>query len=184
MVLSLLLAWGRFAPMFYGTLYQLPYFSTIRNPAKFTIFMCWAIVVLFAYGVHALSRRYMDSRGPKPLGLVPQIQAWWAKAGKFDRNWFYGSLAALALSITAGVVLQHKIPQLVDYLSIIGFTPVMTPAQDNSGAAIAAFCLHQYTWFIGWLAVALLLIVLVTSGYFSGSRSEGRHDSSHRLFPV
>ena len=37
LVLSLPVAWGRFAPMFYGTLYQLPYFSTIRNPAKFLV---------------------------------------------------------------------------------------------------------------------------------------------------
>ena len=59
MLLCLLLAWGRFAP-FYAMLYQLPYFSTIRNPAKFLIFFSFALVIIFAYGVHALNRRYLD----------------------------------------------------------------------------------------------------------------------------
>jgi len=52
---SLLLAFGRFA-LFYSLLYTLPYFSTIRNPAKFTHVVNWALVVLFAYGLHGLSR--------------------------------------------------------------------------------------------------------------------------------
>jgi hypothetical protein len=38
LAVSLPLAWGRFAPMFYGLLYKLPYFSTIRNPNKFMFF--------------------------------------------------------------------------------------------------------------------------------------------------
>ena len=33
-LISLLLAYGRFAP-FYRVIYALPYFSTIRNPVKF-----------------------------------------------------------------------------------------------------------------------------------------------------
>jgi hypothetical protein len=66
-LISLLLAFGRFAP-FYRLLYALPYFSTIRNPAKFTHVVNWATVVLFAYGVNGLWRRYMapatETEGP------------------------------------------------------------------------------------------------------------------------
>src|SRR5262249_6577199 len=43
--LSLLFAFGRFAP-FYQFLYALPYFSTIRNPAKFLHPMTFALVIL------------------------------------------------------------------------------------------------------------------------------------------
>jgi len=59
LLVSLLFAWGRFAP-FYAMLYKLPYFSTIRNPAKFLTFFSWALVILFAYGIHLLNRRYLD----------------------------------------------------------------------------------------------------------------------------
>ena len=41
LLVSLLLAFGRFAP-FYQILYLLPYFSTIRNPAKFIHIFNWA----------------------------------------------------------------------------------------------------------------------------------------------
>ena len=59
LIVSLLLAYGRFAP-FYKFFYMLPYVSTIRNPSKFLLVFSWAIVILFAYGVHALSRRYLE----------------------------------------------------------------------------------------------------------------------------
>src|SRR5258706_11624978 len=62
LIVSLLLAWGRFAPMFYGLLYQIPYFSTIRNPAKFLIFFMWALAVLFAYCINLLSRLHLESK--------------------------------------------------------------------------------------------------------------------------
>jgi hypothetical protein len=54
LVVSLLLAWGRHAP-FYQLFYALPYFSTIRNPIKFMHPFSVALVVLFGYGLHALS---------------------------------------------------------------------------------------------------------------------------------
>ena len=90
---SLLLAWGRFAPMFYGTLYQLPYFSTIRNPAKFLFFFSWALVILFAYGIHALSRRYFEIPAGKSSPPSAQLKSWWAKAGGFDRKWTFACAA-------------------------------------------------------------------------------------------
>jgi hypothetical protein len=77
-IVCLLLAWGRFAPgshsydgfMFYSFLYKLPYFSTIRNPIKFLIFLSWAVVILFAYGIHGVSRLYLDSASPRPLSMA------------------------------------------------------------------------------------------------------------------
>jgi len=59
LLLCLLFAWGRFAP-FYSLLYQLPYASVFRNPTKFLLVFGLALVVIFAYGVHALNLRYMD----------------------------------------------------------------------------------------------------------------------------
>jgi hypothetical protein len=58
-IVGLLLAFGRFAP-FYRIVYALPYFSTIRNPAKFIHVFNWAWVIVFAYGLHALWCRYVE----------------------------------------------------------------------------------------------------------------------------
>lgn len=60
-VVSLPLAFGRFAPFYRLPYFLLPYFSTIRNPTKFLHPLSMALVVLFAYGVHGLWRRYLSS---------------------------------------------------------------------------------------------------------------------------
>ena len=86
LAVSPLLAFGRFAP-FYKLVYMLPYFSNIRNPTKFLIVFSWAIVILFAYGIHALSRRHLET----PASGAISFKNWWAKACGFDRKWTWAA---------------------------------------------------------------------------------------------
>ena len=58
--ISLLLAFGRFAP-FYQIAYALPYFSTIRNPGKFLHIVTFAALFLFAYGLDGLCRQFISA---------------------------------------------------------------------------------------------------------------------------
>jgi hypothetical protein len=74
MLVSLLLAFGRHAP-FYQWLYALPYFSTIRNPAKFIHVFNWALVIVFAYGIHGLSRRYLGTANAIGGAATPPDEA-------------------------------------------------------------------------------------------------------------
>ena len=83
---ALLLSFGRFAP-FYQFIYALPYFSIMRNPAKFTHFVDLSIVILFAYGVHGLSRRYLETPLLAKGGMVACLRAWWGRVQGFDRRW-------------------------------------------------------------------------------------------------
>ncbi len=165
MVLSLLLAWGRFAPMFYGALYHLPYFSTIRNPCKFVIFFCWAVIVLFAYGVHALSQRHLDAAATKPADAITQVKSWWARAGGFDRKWTLACAGLLGVSIIGWLIFTGQKTVFVAYLQKMGF-PDEAVANE-----IAAFCLGQIGWFILLFAVAIGLVTLVIAGGYSGSKS-------------
>lgn len=160
----LLLAWGRFAPMFYGLLYQLPYFSTIRNPDKFLFFFSWAMVVLFAYGVHALGRQ-LDPAGPRPAGWTAQLKIWWARAGVFDRRWVFFCGAIFGASVAAWLVFASQKTAFVQYLQKMGFQ------DEGTARAIAAFSLAQAGWFLVILAAAILLLVSILAGYFSGARS-------------
>ena len=62
----------RFTPCFIN----LPYFSTIRNPVKFLFVFSWALVTVFAYGIHGLSRRYLEipaTGSASPLGPVQDV---------------------------------------------------------------------------------------------------------------
>ena len=164
LVASLLFAWGRFAP-FYALLYKLPYFSTIRNPAKFIVFFCWALVILFAYGIDLLDRRYLAGATAKTSGLVVQLSNWWAKASPFDRRWTFVCGGFFGASVLGWLIYSGQKPSVVHYLQQRGF-----PDADFAGQVIA-FSLGQAGWFIGLFAVAIALLTLVLAGYFAGPRA-------------
>ena len=163
---SLLLAWGRFAPMFYGLLYQLPYFSTIRNPDKFLFFFSWALVILFAYGIHALDRLYLNRTATKSPDLITHLTNWWAKAGAFDRRWVWTCLGLLGASALAWLIYSSQKPTLVQYLQKVGF------GDEAMAREIATFSIAQVGWFVLLFATAILLVTLTIAGYFSGARAK------------
>jgi len=166
----LLLAWGRFAP-FYAVLYQLPYFSTIRNPTKFIIFFSWALVMVFAYGADALSRRYLDGSAKPAGGLISQVESWWSRATPFDRKWTYLSLGLLGASVVGWMIYAAQKPALIAYLQKVGFSDT-DPTHETSAPAIATFSLGQAGWAVALFAVAAGLLLLVLTGYFSGPRAK------------
>ncbi len=168
---SLLLAWGRFAPMFYGVLYQLPYFSTIRNPDKFLYFTSWALVVLFAYGVHSLSLRYLNASAAKPADLTTQVRLWWTRVNSFERKWTLVCAGILGASILGWLIFSGEKNAFIAYLQKMGF-PDTDPTHENSAPAIAAFSLGQVGWFVLLLTAALTLMTLTLAGYFAGARAK------------
>ena len=112
LVISLPLAFGRFG--FFGgypfqLLYELPGASLIRNPTKFMLVFSWAIVVLFAYGVHGLSRRYLE------------VPAGNSKLRGFDRKWAWACLIAFAASVLAWLIFASQKAGLASYLQVVGF---------------------------------------------------------------
>jgi hypothetical protein len=179
LIISVPLAWGRFAPfskssndfLFYAFLYKLPYFSTIRNPAKFLIFVSWASVILFAYGIHALNRRYLDGTAAKSFSLTDQVKSWWAKAGGFDRRWTQICAGLLGASVIAWLIYAGQKPALVEYLSKVGFQNT-EPGLANYAPMIAGFSIAQAGWFLLLFAAALALVTLAIAGYFNGPRAK------------
>jgi hypothetical protein len=173
LAVSLPLAWGRFAPfsktsdspMFYALLYHLPYFSTIRSPAKFLIFVCWAIVILFGCGMHALNRRQLEGAAVN-AGPVAQFKSWWTRAGGFDRKWIFISSGIFCASVFGWLIYSGQKNGLVHYLQKMGFT------DENFAQTIAAFSIGQVSWFIFLFAIALALLALFVAGYFSGLRTK------------
>ena len=165
LVVSLLLSWGRFAPAFYKLVYALPYASTIRNPAKFILVFSWAIVILFGYGVHALSRRYLEVPASGSNSPAIQLKNWWAKVRGFDRNWTIACGVAVIGSVLAWLAYGAQKAGLIRYLQLVGF---------DQGAAqqIAAFSSGQVVWFIFYFAAAVLLCTLVLAGVFAGKRAK------------
>lgn len=163
LVISLLLAFGRFAP-FYQFIYALPYFSTMRNPTKFLAFVSFASVVLFAYGIHGLNRRYVEVPLVNTPNLSARLKGWWVKACAFDKRWTVGCLAAVGASLLGWLVYSSSRQSLVRYLE--------TVQVDGDLAKIASFSIQQVGWFILFLAAGVVLITLLLSGSLAGPRAK------------
>ena len=162
-LLCVLVGFGRHAP-FYQLFYALPFASTMRSPSKFFHVVEWILVILFAYGVHGLSRSWRDTPVGANRGLSAQLQAWWAKATAFDKNWVRGSLISLAASLVGWLIYSTSRERLAAYLQEVNFDSAMA-------AAIANFSIRQAGWFVLFLALALGLVAVALSGYFSGRRA-------------
>ncbi len=165
LIVSLLLAFGRFAP-FYQLVYALPYFSTIRNPIKFLFVFSWAIVILFAYGIHGLSRRYMEIPAASSASPLAQFKTWWAKARGFDRNWISTCIIIAIGSLLAWLIYALQKPSLVADLKTIGF------ADDTLAGQIAAFSIRQVGWYILFFGLAAGLLAFILGGALAGRRAK------------
>lgn len=162
-LVSLLLALGRFAP-FYRLLYALPYFSTMRNPVKFLDLFGFAVVVLFAFGVDALWRRYMQPIPAPTDRRWPGLSAWWAGAPSFDKRWVKACFLLLALSLFAWLVYATDRPSFERYLNSVQIQESIVPAT-------AAFSIRQVGWFQLFFVLSAALLALILSGAFAAPRA-------------
>jgi hypothetical protein len=162
-LLCVLAGFGRYAP-FYQLFYALPFASTMRSPSKFFHVVEWMMVILFAYGVHGLSRSWRDAPAVATRGLSAQLRGWWAKGSVFDKNWVRGSALALAASLVGWLIYSKSQERLVAYLQEVRFDPTMAEA-------IASFSIRQVGWFVLYLGLALGLLAVSLSGYFNGRRT-------------
>ncbi len=162
-VVSLLLSFGRFAP-FYQVLYALPYFSTIRNPAKFTYFCNWSLVVLFTYGVNGLYRLYLERQTAKAAAFRQTFADWWQRVRGFDRRWTTGCAIAFGAAALGWLIFASSGDAFEKYLQEVQFDP-------TTAHAIAKFSVGQVGLFLVFFAAAIILITLIQSGAFRGPRA-------------
>ena len=167
---SLALAWGRFAPLnmplFYEWLYnKLPGLSTVRSPAKFLFIFSWATVILFGYGVHALSRRYLEVPAGKSNAFSAQLKNWWTKANHFDRRWTYVCAGIWGAGVLGWFIYASEKSAMVRYLQARGF-----PDEDFA-RQIIAFSIGQVGWWLVIFAAAIALLTLIIAGCFAGPRA-------------
>ena len=160
--ISLLLAFGRHAP-FYGLIYRLPYFSTIRNPAKFLSLVSVSIIILFAYGVDGLWRTYMRP-AQKGDSRWPGLRSWWQAPAPHEARWMQACILVLVGSLIAWGVYAAFRSQLVQYLQLMDF-------EAEQAGKIALFSVKQVGWFLFFFVLSIGFMALMFSRAFHGSRA-------------
>lgn len=164
-VVSLLLAWGRHAP-FYQFVYALPYFSTIRNPLKFMHPFHGALLILFASGLHGLSRVGLERAKPVVGRLKLHLKSWWATAPVPDKKWVVATLAAVGVSVLGWLLYASASTELQQHLRRTGFP------DPGMSAAIARFSRGEVAWFVLFLAASVAALTVTLSGWLAGPRAK------------
>ena len=162
-VVAMLLAFGRYAP-FYQFFYALPYMSTIRNPAKFMHMFNWALLIIFAYGVHGISKRYLETTTTVAGGLIAHLKNWWSKVGGFDRLWSRVLAAILAVGTLGWLFYATNKKALIERIVYVEF-------DESTAASMAAFSIREVGIFVAVLALSVFALWAVTSGWFGGKRA-------------
>jgi hypothetical protein len=163
-VVSILFAWGRWAP-FYQILYKLPFFSTIRNPIKFMHFFHLSLLILFGYGLQVILGHYVSVAAAKTGNPMEQFRAWWGKAASFDRKIILGLGAGLAISVLGFFMYSGSKGDVAKYLETVGFA---APASTE----IAAFSLGEVGLYLVFYTVSFAVILLCLCGVFGGTRAK------------
>jgi hypothetical protein len=150
--------------MFYRFLYALPYLSTIRNPIKFMHPFHIAWLILAAYGMEALWRRYLQSAARRTDPLFLHFQRWWGTASGFEKKWVAASAALIGIAGVALFVFSGSKPRLIQYLT-------QNALDETRAIQTADFSVAQARWFIVWLLAAAGVIAGILSGAWSGPQS-------------
>jgi hypothetical protein len=158
-VVSLLLGLGRFAP-FYRLMYALPYFSTIRNPIKFIYLFSFALIVLFAFGVDGLQRKYMPAAGAALDSRRQGFKGWWRRATRLEKNWIYGCVLIWVLTLVGWVIYAHEQGQMQEFLRSTQIA--------GDVVAIVSFSVQRIGWFLLYFLLSAGTMALIFSGAFTG----------------
>lgn len=161
--IALLLSFGRYAP-FYRWLYALPYFSTIRNPAKFTHLLSLSFVVMFAYGVDGLWRKYFQTLDAAGLRARTGPKGEPVEKSQFEKWWMRGSWLSFGLAIVGWVIFAMSRQPLEQYLQNVQF-------DDAAAHEIATFSIQQPGWFLLFFALAAGFMWFIFKGTFVGARA-------------
>jgi hypothetical protein len=162
-VIALLLSFGKYAP-FYRWLYALPYFSTIRNPAKFTHILNFALIVMFAYGVDGLWRKYTQPIENPALRARNGSRNGPLKISAFEKWWVRGTLLACVLGVVGWIVYGMCRPSLEQYLQSVQF-------DEASAQQIASFSVGQPGWFLLFLVLGAGFMWWIFTGGFVGEKA-------------
>jgi hypothetical protein len=158
-LVTLLLAFGHYAP-FYQLVFALPYFSTIRGPMKFLHVTHVALLILFAYGLQGIWRRYVDGAATGTGAAAGSLKRWWNSSRGFDQNWARTLVVLVAGSVLLSLAYASYQPALTQHLETLGF------AKPDS-QAMAAFSVREVLWSTAFTVLACGALAWIAAGRFT-----------------
>ena len=167
---SLVAAWGRYS-FLYAWLYQLPYFSTIRNPMKFMHPFHLAWIDPWRDSGWRRSTGVLRSPAAAAAPEAP-AQAESRRFSAFEKGWMGGLLLAAGAAGLAfwiygagsGGLSRHLLQRLSQYIGHQGFG-------EAWGSRIAAFAIGEAGRFALYLGLSAGAVVCILTGVLRGRRA-------------
>lgn len=159
-LLSLLFAFGRFTPL-YQLIYPLPLFNSMRLPMKFLHGFHLCVLMLFAHGLLALTRRLTTSpfAGNPNYGWGQTAILWWNQAARADRRWFLALGILTFLGILSGLFYAKSGDAVIRHLQSLRIHPVRA-------AEIAAHSRFEVLLALFWMVAFGALLFWAHTGWF------------------
>jgi hypothetical protein len=118
---SLLLAYGRFFPLF-QLVFSLPFLSTIRIPMKYLHGLHLSVLIVFAHGLEGLGREWISRPAASAAGGVLELfKRGWFKASGFDRVWNQITRGLVIAAIAGTALYWITSSQVLDRIADAGF---------------------------------------------------------------
>jgi hypothetical protein len=163
---SLLLAYGRFFPLF-RVVFELPFLSTIRIPMKYLHAVQISVLVLFAHGLEGIARGCLAQAtrsGWSGRGLLDHMERWWSKAAGFDRIWKRITLVTVGTSAVAAVFYSVSGSSVLAQINAAGF-------KGEEANQIFKFSLLEVWTALGFLVAGSTVVLVMTArGFIQATR--------------
>lgn len=161
--ISLLLCFGRFAP-FYKLVYSLPYFSTIRNPIKFTSPLHISLLIMFGFGLNHLVRAYLSKADSERKAWTDAWKNFRKLPDSTTRKLVFAGWLLTGAGLLATLIYASSSADIVKHLQNTGFPPENPAEPSKAALAIASFSVTE-----AFLSALLLgLCTLIVWGGVSG----------------
>jgi hypothetical protein len=163
-LVSLILAYGRHS-FAYQFVFELPYFSSTRNPIKFlhAFFVC--VLILNAYGAEAIWRLYLQGKTARTDFLPQHLMSWWSRVSGFEKKWTIVSILVFAASVFGFFVLASKRADLEHFLSLSGVVA-------GTEKELAEFCVGEVFCYLVFLLLSIAAFTCVISGAWKGNQAK------------
>jgi type IV secretory pathway TrbF-like protein len=158
--ISLLCAFGRFAPV-YQFIFSLPFFSTIRNPIKFTNPLHISVLIMFGYGLNNLVRSYFQTAEGQNRSWKEAWAAFRKLSDQYARKLTLGMFVLLGAFALGGMIYSSSNNEIISYMKTVGF-------DENAAKAMSSFSIMEVFTAVAFLGAAVLVIWGGMSGWLKG----------------
>ncbi len=167
-VVSLMLSWGRFFPLF-NVVFSMPLLSTIRIPMKYLHGLHLSVLVVFAHGLEGIGRAWLGGRASvsRP-GWMEALRRGWGQAKGFDLAWKRVVLALGLGGLGAALMYQFSGPAVLGRIAEAGFV-TKEGAPDDMARAILDYSRGEAWVALGFMVLALGLLAAMASGVFASA---------------